>query len=100
MSHVRHALAHDEALYDRLEAAVRKRATTLADVGGVPVPLHDALVIYAAGSNAPEAVARGHEAFRALLATMHENRVKRLRTAGFSETQAQTLSDLHSPNFM
>jgi TusA-related sulfurtransferase len=100
MSHVRHALAHDATLYGRLEAAVRKRATTLADVGGVPAALHDALVIYAAGSTAPDAVAKGHEAFRTLLETMHENRVRRLKTAGFSETQAQTLSDLHSPNFM
>jgi hypothetical protein len=100
MSHVRHALQKDDALYGRLEAAVRKRATTLADVGGVPVPLHDALVVYAAGSTAPKKVAQGHEAFRALLVTMHENRVKRLRTAGFSESQAQMLSDLHSPNFM
>jgi hypothetical protein len=100
MSHVRHALAHDAALYGRLEAAVRKRAATLADVGGVPAPLHDALVVYAAGPTAPADVAKGHEAFRALLATMHENRVRRLKTAGFTEAQAQTLSDLHSPNFM
>lgn len=100
MSHVRHALAHDAALYARLEAAVRKRAATLADLAGVPAPLHDALVVYAAGSTAPAAIARGHEAFRALLETMHENRVKRLKTAGFDEAQARTLSDLHSPNFM
>ena len=44
MSHVRHALAHDPALYGRLEAAVRRRAATLSDLAGVPVPLHDAQI--------------------------------------------------------
>lgn len=100
MAHVRHALAHDPGLYARLEAAVRRRAATLAGVGEAPVLLQDALVVYAAGGTGPQAIARGHEAYRALLTTMHENRVKRLRSAGFDEAQAQTISDLHSPNFM
>jgi len=30
---------------------------------------------------------------------MSENRIKRLEHAGFTQ-QAQTLSDLHTPNFM
>lgn len=98
--HVRHALAHDPALYPRLEAAVRRRATTLANVGGAPAPLQDGLTILAAGSTDSRAVARGHEAFRQLLHTMHENRVKRLEHAGFTTEQATTLSDLHTPNFM
>jgi hypothetical protein len=45
-------------------------------------------------------VRRGHEAFRELLETMHENRVRRLEHAGFTPEQARTLSDLHTPNFM
>ena len=36
----------------------------------------------------------------ALLDTMHEGRLRRLRQAGFSEEQARTISDLHTPNFM
>jgi TusA-related sulfurtransferase len=100
MSHVRHALATDPSLYPRLEAAVRRRAATLAGVGEAPVAVQDALVVYAAGGSAPSALVRGHESYRELLETMHENRVKRLRSAGFSEGQAQTISDLHSPNFM
>jgi hypothetical protein len=54
----------------------------------------------AAGDTSPSAVARGHDAFRELLADMHEGRVKRLLHAGFTSKQAQTLSDLHTPNFM
>ena len=98
--HVRHALAHDSSLYQRLESAVRRRAATLASVGGVPAPLQDGLTILAAGSTNAKDVARGHEAFRELLHTMHESRVKRLEHAGFTTEQATTLSDLHTPNFM
>ncbi len=98
--HVRHALAHDAAQYGRLEAAVRRRAARLSNVGGVPAPLQDGLTVLAAGGDDPKAIARGHEAFRELMHTMHENRVKRLQHAGFTDQQAQTLSDLHTPNFM
>lgn len=44
--------------------------------------------------------ARGHEAFRALLADMHEGRTRRLQRAGFTSAQAELFSDLHTPNFM
>ncbi|HUG52762.1 MAG TPA: ferritin-like domain-containing protein, partial [Vicinamibacteria bacterium] len=100
LAHVRHALSRDAALYARLEAAVRRRAATLHGAGGVPHPLQDALVVLAAGGDGPRAVARGHEAFRELLATMDQGRRRRLEHAGFTATQAQTLSDLHTPNFM
>ncbi|MBK8207594.1 MAG: ferritin-like domain-containing protein [Planctomycetes bacterium] len=100
MSHVKHALASDPTMYTRLEAAVRKRSATLAGVGGVPYAVQDSLTILAAGGNDPASVAKGHNAFRELMEVMHDNRVKRLLTAGFSPAQAQTLSDLHTPNFM
>lgn len=100
LAHVRHALAHDATLYGRLEAAVRKRAATMASAGGAPAPVADALVILAAGGADPAGVRKGHEAYRELLESMHENRIKRLEHAGFTAAQAQILSDLHTPNFM
>jgi TusA-related sulfurtransferase len=100
LAHTKHALAHDASLYGRLEAAVRRRAATLHNAGGVPAPIQDSLTILAAGGADPQAVARGHEAFRELLETMHEQRVKRLLTGGFTPEQAQAISDLHTPNFM
>lgn len=100
LAHVRHALSFDSSLYGRLEDAVRRRAAQLSGVGGVPAPLQDGLTILAAGSTSPADVSRGHDAFRELLDTMHENRTRRLESAGFSPTQAKTLSDLHTPNFM
>lgn len=100
LAHIRHALSHDPSLYSRLEAAVRRRAATLAGVGSVPAPLQDALTILAAGGIDARSVARGHEAFRDLLETMHQSRIKRLLHAGFNEEQAETISALHTPNFM
>jgi TusA-related sulfurtransferase len=98
--HVRAALAGDPGLAERLEAAVRRRAARLSGVAGVPAPIADALTVLAAGSTKPGAIARGHEAFRALLVEMEEGRIKRLVHAGFSPDQARHLSDLHTPNFM
>ena len=100
LAHVRHALAQDPALFGRLEAAVRKRAATLHNAGGVPAPIQDSLTVLAAGGTDPIAIRRGHDAFRELLHTMSENRTKRLENAGFTPAQAQILSDLHTPNFM
>ncbi len=100
MAHVRAALSADPLLHARLENAVRRRAATLHDVSGVPAPLQDALTVLAAGSAAPAAIARGHEAYRALLETMHHARIKRLERAGFTIAQADTLSTLHTANFM
>jgi hypothetical protein len=98
--HVRHGLAQDPTLAARLEAAVRRRAATLAGLDGVPARIADALTLLAAGSDEPKAVARGHERFRELLREMHVQREKRLAHAGFSAAQAQLLSELHTPNFM
>ena len=100
LAHVRHGLAHDPKLYDRLESAVRRRAAVLHGVDGVPAPLQDALTILAAGGAEPRQVARGHERFRELLETMHSSRIKRLQHAGFTPEQAETISRLHTPNFM
>jgi TusA-related sulfurtransferase len=100
LAHVRFGLANDAGLYGRLENAVRRRAAALHGVGGVPAPVQDALTILAAGSSEPAAVGRGHEAFRELLETMHTSRVKRLGHAGFTPQQAETISALHTPNFM
>ena len=100
LAHVRYGLVNDPMLYSRLLDAVRRRAATLHAVGGVPAPLQDALTILAAGDTKPRNVAHGHERFRELLETMHLNRVRRLEHAGFTPQQADTISKLHTPNFM
>jgi TusA-related sulfurtransferase len=100
LAHVRYALAADPQLYGRLEGAVRRRAASLHGINGVPAPVQDALTTLAAGSTEPVAIAMGHEAFRELLETMHYNRLRRLEHAGFTVAQAETISILHTPNFM
>jgi TusA-related sulfurtransferase len=100
LAHVRYGLMNNPTLYDRLEAAVRRRAASLHGISGVPAPVQDALTILAAGSTEPPAVARGYEAFRELLETMHASRIRRLEHAGFTAAQAETISELHTPNFM
>ena len=101
IAHVRHALACDPVLFKRLEHAVRQRSARLTDSGGgVPAPIQDALTILAARGTDPQSVRRGHEAYQALLDEMHGDRVKRLLSAGFTTEQSESLSGLHTPNFM
>ena len=100
IAHIRAALAADPTLAARLENSVRRRAATFSGSTSVPAAIADALTILAAGSDDPRAIARGHEAFRALLVEMDDSRQKRLVSAGFTPDQARTLSDLHTPNFM
>ncbi len=100
LAHVRYGLMNNPGLYDRLEAAVRRRAASLHGISGVPAPVQDALTILAAGSTKPDAVALGYEAFRELLDGMHVSRIRRLQHAGFTAQQAERISELHTPNFM
>jgi hypothetical protein len=100
LAHVRYGLANDPTLYSRLENAVRRHAATLHHVGGIPAPLQEALTILAAGGAHPGDVVRGHESFRELLETMHLSRTRRLEHAGFTTERAETISQLHTPNFM
>jgi hypothetical protein len=99
LCHVRHALASDPAVALRLEVAVRHRAAVM-QAEAIPGHIQDALTILAARGTDPPSVARGHAAFRALLATMSTNRERRLQSAGFSPEQATRLGQLHTPNFM
>ena len=100
VAHVRHALAHDPGLFVRLEAAVRRRAATLHGIESVPAPIQDSLTVLAARGALPREISKGHQAFQQLLEDMHASRVKRLQSAGFTREQAETLSGLHTSNFM
>ncbi|MGH2810053.1 MAG: hypothetical protein ACRDIA_04120 [Actinomycetota bacterium] len=48
----------------------------------------------------PAALREGALAVKSLMRRMHENRIKRLRSAGFDEKTAGYLSELHTPNLM
>jgi hypothetical protein len=54
----------------------------------------------AARSLQPSDLAEAGAALRRLMQTMDRNRVRRLRAAGFDESTARHLSELHTPNLM
>jgi hypothetical protein len=100
LAHVRHALGHDPSLYGRLEAAVRKRAATMASAAGVPRAArrraHDPGRRRRRSARRPEGPRRLPRADGDDAPEPHEAaRARRLLAE-----QAKTLSDLHTPNFM
>jgi hypothetical protein len=100
LSHLaRHAELEPELL-PRLAAAVERRHQALRHTAGLNDEVFDALVLLAAGGFEPSALVRGHEAVVALVREMDEGRQRRLRRLGFGVPEAETLSGLHTRNFM
>ena len=60
----------------------------------------DAVVVLAAGTWTPDAIASGYERVQALTADMDDGRRRRLARLGFPADEAAELSALHTRNFM
>jgi hypothetical protein len=100
ISHVRHVLSGDPERRAALVAAAEQRAAKLTELSGLSPLLTEGLTIMAAGSLRPAALSEGARALRGLLATIEDNRIRRLRAAGFDAATARRLSELHTPNLM
>jgi hypothetical protein len=100
LAHLQRHLEHDPGLRPRLAAAIQRRHDALAHSAGLNADVFDALVVLAAGSLEPDAIARGHAAVVALAADMDRGRQRRLARLGFSPDEARALSALHTRNFM
>jgi hypothetical protein len=100
VAHLEHQSALDPSLRGRLRAAVERRHDALADTAGLNADVLDALVVLAAGSWTPEAIARGHAAVQELHREMDDGRRRRLSRLGFPPDEAAELSALHTRNFM
>jgi hypothetical protein len=100
VGHLQYHAARDAALRDRLAGAITRRHDALAETTGLNEEVFDALVLLAAGSWAPRAIAAGFEKVQALKAEMHAGRRARLVKLGFSAAEAEELSALHTRNFM
>ncbi len=100
ISHVRRHIASDPDQTPALIGAAERRATKLTEMSGLSPLLTEGLTVMAAGSLQPAELARGAREVRELMQTMEDNRIKRLRAAGFDRRDAQHLSDLHTPNLM
>ncbi|MDQ6725921.1 MAG: ferritin-like domain-containing protein [Actinomycetota bacterium] len=105
--HVAFGMAHMEAVLDvdpglraRLATAVRRRHDVLAHTAGLNAEVFDALVVLAAGSVTPAAIADGFERVQQLEAEMDEGRRRRLTKLGFAPSEAADLAELHTRNFM
>jgi TusA-related sulfurtransferase len=100
ISHVRRRLGADPDQKAILLDAAERRAAKLTQMSGLSPLLTEGLTIMAAGSLQPAELSDGARAVRELMHTMEENRIRRLRAAGFDQHAAQHLSDLHTPNLM
>jgi len=100
LAHLEHQAAVDPSLRDRIRAAVERRHHALADTAGLNEEVFDALVVLAAGSWEPAALAEGYRRVQRLQAEMDEGRQRRLMRLGFPPTEAAALSALHTRNFM
>ncbi len=100
LAHLEHQADGDPTLRDRLRAAVERRHDALADTAGLNDEVFDALVLLAAGSWDPAAVAAGYRRVQRLQEEMDEGRQRRLVRLGFPSEEAAALSALHTRNFM
>jgi len=100
VAHLEHQSAMDPGLRGRLRAAVEHRHDALVATAGLNEDVFDALVVLAAGSWEPRAIAAGSQAVRQLEEDMYVGRVRRLVRLGFPADEAAELSALHTRNFM
>ncbi|MEE6258787.1 ferritin-like domain-containing protein [Plantactinospora sonchi] len=100
VAHTAHVVRADPGFLHRLRTAVERRHAVLADTAGLNRQVFDALVVLAAGSWEPAAVARGWQEVLRLQETMDAGRRRRLEYIGFPDDEAAALSALHTRNFM
>lgn len=105
--HVAFSLAHLERhttiepdVRGRLARAVEQRHRALQHTSGLNDDVFDALVLLAAGSARPDDIRAGWLAVQRLQAEMADARRARLVRLGFTTDEADTLSSLHTRNFM
>lgn len=100
ISHVKRSLGTDQDARRALIQATENRAAKLTSLSGLSPLLTESLTLMTAGSLQPAELSEAADGVRGLLETMERNRIRRLTAAGFDETTARHLSDLHTPNLM
>ncbi len=100
MAHLQYQMRRDPNLQGRLAQAVRNRYDALSNTSGLNEEVFDALVLLAAGDWTPRAIEAGFAKVQDLKQDMAHGRQLRLNRLGFSETDAEQLSSLHTRNFM
>lgn len=100
LGHLGEHVARDPGCRHRLRAAIERRHDALALTAGLAPAVRDALVILAAGSWEPGAIAVGWDRVQELRGEMSEGRTRRLVRLGFTDVDAAQLAALHTESFM
>lgn len=100
LAHLRRHAAGEPGLLARLAAAMHARHRELADTSGLNERVFEALTVMAGGGYAPIQIRRGFDQVMQLQAEMDAARRGSLMRLGFSQSQAEALSALHTRNFM
>ncbi len=100
VAHLAQQATVEPRLRDRLRGAVERRYDALRDTAGLNADVFDALVVLAAGGWDSDQIALGHDRVRQLERDMDDGRRRRLERLGFPADEAETLSALHTRNFM
>ena len=100
LAHLERHAGRDPGLLPRLALAIERRHDALRHTAGLNEEVFEALLVLAAGSFEPTAIARGHAAVQTLVQQMDAGRRSRLRRLGFDSARATELSALHTRNFM
>jgi hypothetical protein len=100
IAHIRQRLSGDPEQRPALVGAVQRRAAKLVTLEGLSPLVLESLAIMSARSLVPSDLSVAAAAVRGLMARTAENRIRRLRAAGFDDATARHLSELHTPNLM
>jgi hypothetical protein len=100
LAHLKRHASQDASLLPRLTLAVQRRHAELAETAGLNERVFEALTVMAAGGYSPKEIGIGFERVMQLQTEMDSARRGSLERIGFSETDAQALSQLHTRNFM
>lgn len=100
MSHLLYRLQHEPGFQHQLAQAVEQRFDNLAGTSGLNEEVFDALILIAAGTLTPEALARGAARVQQLMRDMADGRFSKLLRLGFERGHAERLASLHTRNFM
>jgi hypothetical protein len=100
LAHLKRHASEDAGLLPRLSLAVHRRHAELAETAGLNERVFEALTIIAAGGFSPTEVSVGFQRVMQLQADMDSARCTSLVRLGFSESDAEALSKLHTRNFM
>jgi hypothetical protein len=100
LAHLGQHMSTDPGLRPRLADAIRRRHEALRHTSGLNAEVFDALLLMAAGSWDTADLREGFLRVMQLTREMDEGRRKRLMRLGFTESEAEDLSGLHTRNFM